>query len=169
MLIDPLQRQKRPLVFFTQSHIPGDLGNKRKYPLTHFEYLAVRVIPPSEQLCPGYWNHIIFHGILPPRWTLLDLSVTRDGGVGSILHNRYHALGCCLFVKKQIFHNGTTRFCQGKKNRKIVLNLMLIAQKKRLDTLNAMQRTSALCKVPFLKSCQFFFAITMYRRIDNIA
>ena len=37
--------------FFTQSHILGDLGNEHKYPLTHFEYLVVRVNPKFTQVC----------------------------------------------------------------------------------------------------------------------
>ena len=37
---------KHPILFcFTQSNIYGNLGNKQKYPLKHFEYLVVRVNP----------------------------------------------------------------------------------------------------------------------------
>ncbi len=39
----------------------------------------------------------------------------------------------------------------GWKIRKIVGLLILIAQKKGFDALNATQKTSALCKVPFMK------------------
>ena len=47
----PHLETKAPVSCFTQSHILGDLGNKCKYPLTHFEYLVVRVNPQFTQVC----------------------------------------------------------------------------------------------------------------------
>ena len=54
----PPVETKAPISCFTRSHILGDLGNKRDYPLTHFEYLVVRVSPQFIQVC--YCCHLIY-------------------------------------------------------------------------------------------------------------